>query len=106
MSLNTSLNRGLLIAGLAMGLTGLAGQQAAEAISKDASAPPSSNRADIDQIFFERTLLKERERARDESSRTQENQAASKLLEKAQIARIQPANVINTVAHHAEALDP
>ena len=31
MSLNTSLNRGLLIAGLAMGLTGLAGQQAAEA---------------------------------------------------------------------------
>mgnify|MGYP003307945917 CR=1 FL=1 len=37
---------------------------------------------------------------------TQENQAASKLLEKAQIARIQPANVINTVAHHAEALDP
>jgi hypothetical protein len=55
---------------------------------------------------FQRILIKSTEIKRDESSRTQENQAASKLLKEAQIARIQPANVINAMTHHAKALNP
>jgi len=38
--------------------------------------------------------------------RIQGNRIASKLLEEAQIACVQPANVINAVPHHAEALNP
>ena len=70
--------------------------------------PPLSKEATQLRLIVnsQRILIKSTEIERDGSSRTQENQAASKLLEEAQIARIQPANVVNAVPHHAEALNP